>query len=459
LTAFLLAACAAYTPAPVDPVGQLSRFNQRRLTDPALARWLDQAGASQADSIWSARRLALAAEFFRPDRERWLSRVREGEAGLITAGARPQPGVTTDVEYAFSDPQGSSRWGLAVSGILTLELGGKRGARIARARAANLAARATVRDEEWQLVTGVYRAVLALGHARLRLDAARQERGVLDSLAGLARARYDQGTLGRLELARVEEEARSGAVMEVAAERSLTDARSALALALGLPAAEVPSVADGGPPQSGCALLDAAAYDTLQREALLSRWAVGKAAAEYLVAEGDLRSEVANASPNLQLGPGLFFDQGTGKLTLGLSLPAIPLNRNRGPIAEAEARRAARGARVAEAEEQVLGELDAAAASCRAARHTAVVADSLAATAAERNRLAQAAFARGEIGRYEVALATLDAVRAARQDLEARLDLETAGLALERALGAWGRKADGLWPSLESWASASTGGG
>lgn len=445
LTLSLLAACAVYTPAPVRPDSQLEGFNGRRLDDPGLLSWLDSLGVGGPASTWTPRQLALAASWFRPERDRRLAEVGAADAALVTAGARPAPGVSSDLEYAFSDPQADSRWGVALAGLFTLELGGKRGARRARARGGALAARARAAESEWEQAVRVYRVSFAWHRAARLLEAAQDERAVLDSAGALALARYEGGTLTRLELARFETERRAALATEQAAAREELLARAALAEALAVPVAAVEAVGLADGVWSGCGD-PSEPRAALQREALAARWSIRRAAAEYQVAEGDLRIEVANAAPDLSLGPGMFFDQGTGKFTLAAALPGIPLGRNRGPIGEAEARRRVAGARLAEEQERVLGEVDASLAGCDAAAREAAVADSLVAEAASRAGLVEAAYARGEAGRLEVALSAVELSRARRLALESGFRRAEAGLNLERAVGAWGRRGDGPWP-------------
>jgi CRISPR system Cascade subunit CasA len=346
---------------------------------------------------------------------------------------------------------------VALAALFTVELGGKRGARIARARAQAMAVRAAAAEDEWELASRSYVAAFAWAHADRALALAREERAALDTLVGLSLARYREGSIGRLELARVQTEAGVAAMAEAAAERAVAVVRAELAAATGVPVDALGGARVSVPVLPGCAGADTMSRLSLQQEALGARWALRRAAAEYQAAEGDLRVEVANASPDLTLGPGMFFDQGTGKFTLASAVPSIPLGRNRGPIAEAEARRAAAGAHLAEVQEQVLAELESGLAACGAGGRSFQTVDSLARTVAERVRLARAAYDRGETGRLDVAVAELELRRVRRQRMELEAELAGAGLALERSRGAWGLRADGPWPAAVPWWPLNTG--
>lgn len=450
LAAALVTGCATYRPAPLTSDAQLGPYNGRTLDDPALRAWLDSLGVPAPDGLWTPRQLALAGIWFRPERAVRAAAIREADAAVVTAGARPEPGATTDLEYAFSDPRAESRWGAALAGLFTLELGGKRAARIGRARAAALAARATAREEEWRQVNEVYLAALAVAQRHVVVEALQAEGRLQDSVAALSRGRFEAGTLSRLELARVEGEARTRMSEEQRAEREAAAATHALGTALGVPLPTGAAIPVGPTAWPDCPDLDRENRPTLQRTALAARWSVRRAAAEYQVSEGDLRVEVAKASPDLTLGPGVFFDQGTGKFTLGLGLPSLGLTRNRGPIAEAEARRAQAGARLMQTQEAVLVEVDAALAQCSSAAREVLAVEGLVVEAERRQRLVEAAWSRGEVGHLEVLLARLETQQSRRRVLEARLRQWDAGLALERAAGAWGLRSDGEWPGMRT---------
>jgi outer membrane protein TolC len=411
-----------------------------------LRAWFDSLGLEFPADRWTPRQLAIAATFFRTDRAVRAAQIHEADAALVTAGARPQPGVSTDLEYAFTDPQADSRWGLALAGLFTIELGGKRGARIGRARAAAFAVRAAAMEDEWRQVNDVYQGSLALSERDRQARLAREERLIQDSIVLLARARFDAGTLTRLDLARAEGDQRVALSEEARLNREAHAANVALAAAVGLPGSVTSSLVLNDPDWPECGADPSADRDSLQRAALNQRPAIRRAAAEYQVAEGDLRIQVANASPDLTLGPGIFFDQGSGKFTLGLGLPSLNLSRNRGPIREAEAHRELAGTRLLQEQERVLAEVDAAISRCELAGREVGSIDSLTTQAERRHTLLEAAWNRGEVGRLEVLATSLDVTRARRLALESRLRQWEAGLELERAVGAWGLRRDGDWP-------------
>jgi outer membrane protein TolC len=405
------------------------------LDDARVLAVLDSLGEAAPPETWDDWQLAQAAWTLRPERTRTQAELAGVRAARVTAGARAEPGVATEWEYSFSGTEGESRWGIALGSVFNLELGGKRAARIARATAMELLVRARGEEEGWEVRWRVREAAWHRVVSQRLVLALETERDVLDTLLEASRQRYAEGVLGRLEVARVEAE-RQRLESELASRRrEREEAEAALATAVGVPVVELGRVR--APFRSGAACADSAQRDRLQRLALDRRWRLREALAAYQVAEADLRQEVARSWPTLQLGPGLFFDHGVGKWTVLFGLPALPVNRNRGPIAEAEARRAVAAERVTEVQELILGEVDFALAGCRAAERSRPAFDP--GPARNRLSLAEEAWSRGETGRLDLILARLEVARLERLGIEAVTRLEQAALGLERAAGIWSR--------------------
>jgi len=131
------------------------------------------------------------------------------------------------------------------------------------------------------------------------------------------------------------------------------------------------------------------------------------------------------------------WDGGVNRWNLLGALPRLPLNRNRGPIAEATARREAAGVHVGAVQQAVLADVATARAACAGALRDMTTADSaLRALSSEAAAVARAV-ERGERGeRDQLAMALVQA-RAARVRQLAASRLAEAGLAMERAMGGW----------------------
>jgi outer membrane protein, heavy metal efflux system len=432
----LLGACATYQARPLDTTDPVRRFAARRLDDPALLAGLDSLGALPDSGAWRDWQLGAAAWLLRPERGRALAQIRVAEAARISAGARPPVSVGSETEYSFSGSGSEPRVGLAISALFVLEPGGKRGARINRASARVMAEVARGQEESWLVRWRVRQALLRWNLARRSWRAGSAELNQLDSVVALTRARFDQGVLNRSELARVEADRQAWAAEVAARQRELDGREIAVSVAVGVPASAMTGFNLVQDTLSHCAA--GPAQDSLVRVALEHRPELHRVLAEYQVAEAEVRLEVADSRPDLSLGPGLFFDHGISKWTIAFGLPSLVLNRRRGPVLEAEARREVAAREITEVQELVLGEVRQAVGECAAAAGEVAA---LNVSAAERGlMLAEEAYQRGELGRLEVEIARLELVRARRRIAEADSRKLAAGLDLERVLGVW----DGL---------------
>ncbi len=143
--------------------------------------------------------------------------------------------------------------------------------------------------------------------------------------------------------------------------------------------------------------------------------------------------EIAKQYPNIDWQPGYNFDTGTNKYTIGVSL-TLPVSRNRGPIAEAEAGRKQAEERFLALQAQVIGETARALAGYRSALVELAEASKALKLARDKEVLAKRSFEHGESDRLSLTGSALQTVVAARAQLTA-LDRAQASLgALENAV-------------------------
>ena len=151
---------------------------------------------------------------------------------------------------------------------------------------------------------------------------------------------------------------------------------------------------------------------------MLNRADVLAGLSAYAASEAALRLEVAKQYPDIHLNPGYEFDQGDHKWGVGLGIELPVLNQNRGPIAEAEARRAESAAKFNALQARVLAEIERGLAAYRAALEKSATADALLANLKEQERSLRGRFDAGEISRSEVIAGQVElaAARLARAD-------------------------------------------
>jgi outer membrane protein, heavy metal efflux system len=441
------AACARYHPQPVDPAVFPAAYRERRLDDSTLVAYVARWSEAPRQPRWSDRQLALAALMLRPELARARAQWRAARAGERSAGARPQPGAQADVERAVSGSDGQqSPWVVSLAGLLTVELGGKRGARLQQARARTAREESELQLTFWRVVQETRTAALNATLAAAELEGAHRELRAVARILGFERERFAEAALTSSELARTGAELQQSRAAIATAERTLLEARARLAGLIGLPPSALDSVEVMVPPVAGCQRIDSLGSDSLGSLALSQRAEVGRALAEYAGAEAALHLQVARQYPDLDLGPGFIWDQGVHRWTVALAAPGLLAFRTRAPIAEAVAVRSAAAAHIAEVQDSVLVEVNVAVAACRGGRLEQVGADSQVVAARGALALAEAAYQRGETTRLDAALAQLGVSRAERASRAADRTARSAALALEAALAVWSGAAGDRWP-------------
>jgi outer membrane protein TolC len=350
------------------------------------------------------------------------------------------------VERAVSGAEGASPWVVSLTGLFTLELGGKRAARVQGARAREAVAESDLIALALDTRARVRAAAIELSHASAARDELSAVLAALREVERLERGRYQEAALASSELARTSAEVAFGRAEVAAAEREAFAARAGLAGALALPPEALSDVAVAISSVSGCAWADSLGADSLAAHAISGRAEVARSLGEYAAAEARVRAEVARQRPDLELGPGFIWDQGVHRWTLLFALPGLLGFRSRAPIVEAEAERAAAAAAVSAAQDAVLAETAEAYERCRGGRTELATADSIGAAAGLEDSLARAAYQRGETGRLEQARAAVALARAQHVRRESARRLVRAGLTVEAAAAEWRGVTPEAWP-------------
>ncbi len=427
-----IAGCVTYKPQPLRPSETAARFEARRLDDAGLRRFVEGESGHPVKEWPPAavdfEQLALAALYFSPDLDVARAQLAAAEAAVVTAGERANPALAMTPEWLSNAPGGVTPWVLSVALDVPLTTAGKRTIRIAEARNLSEAARLRLGDEAWQVRSRLRARLVELWQAGqaeallLRQDTVAQER------MRLLDARFANGEVARLEviLARRERERVALALGQAREQRAAALVRVADAIGVSAPAlaGEVIDFDFTGrlPAEEELATRE------VRAEALLNRPDVLAALAEYAASETALQLEVARQYPDIHLGPGYTFDKGSNQWALGVALVLPLMNRNRGPIAEAEARRREAAARFVALQARVAGEVDGALAGYRGALATLATARALLAADDAALVVADTQFSSGEADR----LSLVDAEVARGAGVLGVLDAQAAA---QRALG------------------------
>jgi outer membrane protein TolC len=191
----------------------------------------------------------------------------------------------------------------------------------------------------------------------------------------------------------------------------------------------------------------------LRREALLARSDVLASLAEYGASQSALQLEIARQYPDVRIGPGYEYDQGLNKwAVIGVSLELPVLNRNAGPIGEADARRTEAAARFAELQATVIDQLDRALANRDSSREALRRSEAVLAAESERVHSTTRSFDAGAADRLALRTAEVEFIRAERIHLDAQVRLQQARLKTRLRAGA-----ARIGPALEPTVAARTG--
>ena len=386
-------------------------------------------GAAFAEPAPAFRELLQQAQATAPRLAEARAEIARAEGLAVQARARPNPTVGLEVEN-FSASNGLSFAETTASIEQTLELGGKRSARVSAGRAEVEAARSRATRAQADYAFDLAAAYAEAEGAERRLLLATDSLDLAQEDARIAGVLVDAGReadLRRVQ-ARAAVQAARAAVDEARAARAT--AFSNLTALVGAPApfTSVP-----------ISLLDEAARvfpapnpDPLKSPAYLA------AAAEREAAARRIRVEQAQAVPDVSVSFGVrrFQEDRATAMTAGVSVPFPIFDRNRGNISAARAELSAADARLKAAR------LDAeAAARSGLARVTAAESRLIAAregerTADEAYRLTRIGYEGGKLDLVELLNARRSLTEARTQNIEAATERLSAQAALARLAGA-----------------------
>jgi cobalt-zinc-cadmium efflux system outer membrane protein len=434
----LAAGCATQAPQPLSAAAHARALEARTLEDARLREFV-AAGRALAHApaprgAWDLDTLGLAALYYHPELDIARARLAAARARVAAAGQIPNPAAELGLTYngTTSVP---SPWTVGLMVNFIVESFGRRQQREAQAGHLADAARDDLESAVWQVRAGVRDALLGMWTAGRRLALARRQLERRETLLRLIERRFEAGAVSALELGR-ERMARNRARLALEdAERDGIAARARLAQAVGVPLRALDGVAISLDAfDAPASVAPDAGSGALRERALTERADVQALLAEYAAAQAALELELARRFPNLRLGPGYTYDQGDHKygLALGADLPVF--QRNEGPIAVAEARRAEAAARFDALQASIIGALDAAAVGYRSASRALETANALLAEARRREGALRRSFDVGQLDRPGLVTAQIELGSAQIAALEARAAQRRALGRLEDAL-------------------------
>lgn len=344
LVACVFCGCATYQPQPLDPAEVARQFDSRSLANGGLCSYLDANFKSKPTVCppprWNLATLSMAGFYYSPDIAVAEVRIREADAAIITAGARPNPVVGLGPEYDVRSIPNVVPWAIGAFSLdLPIETAGKRGYRIAGAERLADAARLAAGEIAWTIRSRIRAALVQYLLARRRYELAKQQEDAVAYAATLIASRVRAGAAAQPELDLALSNLERARLVSAQAAAQAPAARNSLAAAIGVPVEAL----DGA--KFDWATLDdppneqSLAPDEVQRLALLNRIDLRRELAQYAASDQDLKLEIAKQYPDLHLVGGYSWEGGENIFELGPSLVLPMFNQNQGPIAQARARR------------------------------------------------------------------------------------------------------------------------
>ena len=422
----ILSSCASFQSRPLSAEQASADFSTRSLSDPGLRSFLAEQKASGGS--WTVDKLALAAAYFHPDVVLARAEADEVAAGIKTAQMRPNPVLSFSPQYASFRANPITPWFLGFSPSIPIETAGKRSKRTQQALAAAEAARWRVSARAWAARSRVRAAMLELHGARENIRLLETEQTLHDEAIKKLTAQMEAGDVSPFELTQARLMLNRTRLALQDARRIAATGEARLAAAVGLPLNAIKSVK-----------LDFSAFHRLPESGNSRKLALNRRAdlmallSDYAAAEAALKLELARQYPDINISPGYDYNSGQNRWQLGLNV-ALPLNRNRGPIAEAEARRFTAGKRFLAQQAVIQGELDIALAAYQASRAKATTAAQLAQEADAASDTTKKMVEAGNVSALELTRRQIEASAAKVALMAANLEAQTAAGALEDAM-------------------------
>jgi len=416
----LLFGCIRYAPRPIDPPALEQSYRARSISDPNLEKFFATNSAVK-EAVWpppslDLEGLTLLALYFSPDLDEARSRLAEAEGAIRTARTKPNPSVSGGAGYTDAE---QSPYAFRFDLNVPFETAGKREYRTKRARQLSEAARFALAEVGWRVRSRLRAALIDHLISSLDLQQRNNEAQIRQETVRIYERRLEVGevatpivTAARTDLSRVQ--------LEIEQIRGrIAETRAAVANAIGLSVVALQSLEFSLPGLETPPSESELNLQTVQKTGLMNRLDVQRRLAEYAAAETDMRLQIARQHPDIALGPSYSFGEGANAYTIGPGLILAIFDRNRGPIAEAESRRAAADARFTGAQATAIGEMERALADYRSALQELIQSQRTLDFVRQREQTTERQLIAGEVDRLAVVSVRLEAAAADRDRLTA----------------------------------------
>ena len=317
---------------------------------------------TRTPSEWDFDTLTLVALYYHPSLDVARAQWAVAQAGIRTAGQRPNPAANLSPQYTSNSPSGESPWVAALTIEPIIETAGKRGYRIEQAKQVSESARLSLAAQAWQVRSGLRTSLLDYAIARQRVVLLQNVRDAQQQILKLLEGRLKAGDIAATDLTTPRVALIRTQADLADAQRQVVDSRAAVAQALGVPLQalagreikfeirnpnkpKIPMTQTLSPAGacfefgSGIRTVSNFPDDTGQQasafggvveirlriapQALHSRADILAALADYAASQSALQLEIAKQYPDIRLGPGYEYDQGLHKWGLAVGTDVL----------------------------------------------------------------------------------------------------------------------------------------
>jgi outer membrane protein TolC len=431
-----IAGCVQYHAAPLELGARADEFAARRLADVPLRddiiRLMPQAGASWPPREWDRGEMLAVALTQNPQLAVARAQIKEARSREISAALAPNPDLILQSEYARHDPH---PWLYGVSLNWLLRSPERRRLDIEIAEFDTGGARLQLMDRAWTVRSALAAALSDWESGRRSLSLLAQLAAAQDRLVALEQQRVQAGEDAPTELLTAQQARIQIERQEAELREGVDAAQTAAAKALGLPPQALDGVAFNWPDWGAPPPVDEETRRETREQALLSRADLGQAVMAYAAAEAALQQSIARQYPQFVLSPGYYWDHGIAKFPFDVGF-TLPLNRNKGEIAEARAGRELAGQRMLALQADIYGAIVAAERAEHIARASADAAERQLEAARRQKRTADLAVGVGAADVLDQVAAQILATRAELEVVQMRAQLQSSRNNLEDVLHA-----------------------
>src|SRR5262245_10650634 len=231
--------CRRFQPAPLSPADSASALESRSLDDAEVRALFERVlpGGAPRWPIekWNLGTLTVAALYYHPSLAVARAQWRVAEAGIATAGARPNPTLSITPQYVANAAMGMPMWDITSALDWPIETAGKRGRRIERAEQLATSARLSLDTAAWKVRANLRAQLLDFVAARARVELLMRELDAQHDVVTLLEQRVQAGAVS-VAIVAPERLAELQRVADLAeAERQKREAQVRLATAVGVP--------------------------------------------------------------------------------------------------------------------------------------------------------------------------------------------------------------------------------